>query len=104
MWLSGQNLDKPRRDKQGTRWHFRVWSTVGDAGHSTRVYFWNDARDFCGVKIFLRDDDSNVRKIHAFIDKLVASADLRAGYRRPLEFPLERHYDEFGAFPEEKSN
>lgn len=104
MWLSGQNLDKPRRDKQGTRWHFRVWHDGGPAGFYARVFYWNDARDYCGVRVFLRDEVSHVCVIHAFIDKLVASADLRAKYRRALDFPLEGHYTEFGAFPEETPN
>jgi hypothetical protein len=35
------------------------------------------------------------------IEKLVADPDLRAKHQRELRFPLERHYEEYGAFPEE---
>jgi hypothetical protein len=36
------------------------------------------------------------------MEKLVADHELRRKYQRNIDFPLERHYPEYGAFPEER--
>jgi hypothetical protein len=43
-------------------------------------------------------------RIRSLIEKLVADQELRKRYERDIEFPLERHYPEYGAFPEELSS
>lgn len=109
MWWDDQNLNKPRRDSSGKRWNCRVWHEVarlnnGNTRHVARVFFWDDAREFTGVRIFHPTDDTHVSALRDFIRKLVADPSLRVKYRRDLQFPLERHYSEYGAFPEEISN
>jgi hypothetical protein len=101
MWWDHQNLDKPRRDSDGVRWNVRVWHDVVKNKHVARVFFWNDERDVCGVRIFGPDERTHVTALHAFIEKLISSSDLRQKYSRDLHFPLERHYSAYGVFPEE---
>ena len=66
-----------------------------------RVFFWDDERDVCGVKTFGPDERTHVTALHAFIQKLISSSDLRQKDNRDLRFPLERHYSDYGGFPEE---
>lgn len=101
MWWDHQNLDKPRRDKNGKRWNFRVWHEVESLRHVARVFFWDDGKEFCGVRIL--GDVTHITALHDFIEKLVADPALRERYRRDLRFPLERYYSEYGAFDEEVS-
>lgn len=104
MWWDHQNLDKPRTDKSGARWNFRVWHDVFTAGRVVsvaRVFFWDDRRDVTGVVLLGPDSNQHVRDIHNLIEKLVASKELRTTHIRDLRFPLERHYADYGAFPEE---
>jgi hypothetical protein len=42
-------------------------------------------------------------RLRALVRKLVSDPDLRNQYRRELHFPLERHYSDYGVFPEEPS-
>jgi hypothetical protein len=105
MWWDNQNLDKPRRDKSGKRWNFRVWHEVWTEDRvlsAERVFFWDEKRDFCGVVLLLPGKAVHVRDLHTLIEKLVADPGLRAKHKRDLRFPLERHYSEYGAFPEER--
>jgi hypothetical protein len=102
MWWDHQNLDKSRRDKSGKRWNFRVWHDVIDGRHRARVFFWDDPKVFCGVRVFAKEDDTHITSLRDFIEKLLAKTALRQKYRRDLTFPLERHYSEYGAFPEEE--
>ena len=101
MWWDYQNLNKPRRDKSGKRLNFRVWHEVVELHHRVRVFFWDDQKGCCGVRIFRVGDDTHITALHCFIEKLTASATLRDKYRRNLDFPLERHYSMYGVFPEE---
>ena len=66
MWWDQQNLDKPRRDSDGVRWNVRVWHDVVKNKHVARVFFWNDERDVCGVRIFGPDERTHVTALHAF--------------------------------------
>jgi len=99
MWWDGQNLNKPRRDKNGKRWNFRVWGDFLHGRNVERVFFWDDRRAYCGVVLI--SQAIHVSKLRHLIENLVADPRLRARHRRELLFPLERHYSEFGAFPEE---
>src|SRR5665213_3120158 len=104
MWRDGQNLDIPRKDKSGTKWNFRVWHdvfTLGRVISVARVFFWDEKREETGVVLFGPDANYHVRDLHGLIQKLVASKELRSSHRRELLFPLERHYADYGAFPEE---
>ena len=101
MWWDHQNLDKPRRDNNGVRWNVRVWHDVVENKHVARVFFWNDERAVCGVRIFGPNERTHVKVLHAFIEKLISSSDVRQKYSRDLRFPLERHYSVYGVFPEE---
>jgi hypothetical protein len=100
MWWDHQNLNKPRRDKTGKRWNFRVWHDSG----AQRIFFWDDPREICGAVLLSPGRSVHVSRIHRLIDKLVADENLREQHRRELRFPLERHYSEYGIFPEEISN
>jgi hypothetical protein len=103
VWWNQQNLNKPRKDKTGKRWNFRVWHDVcPQVGHVERVFFWDDKREFCGVVIV--SPGIHVSRLHALIQNLLADPALRKKHQRKLCFPLERHYSEYGAFPEETSN
>jgi hypothetical protein len=99
MWWDHQNLDKPRRDKRGKRWNFRVWHGTYQGRHAERIFFWDDKREFCGVVLI--SPSVHVSRLHQFIEKLVADPDFRAQHKRDISFPLERHFSEYGAFPEE---
>jgi hypothetical protein len=104
MWWDSQNLDKPRRDKSGKRWNFRVWHEVWTEDKvldAQRVFFWDDEKDCCGVVLLLPGTTLHVRDLHRLIEKLVADPELREEHKRDLRFPIERHYSEYGAFSEE---
>lgn len=101
MWMDTHNLAKAHRDKQGTRWHFRVWHEVVNRRDVVRVFFWNDERDHCGVVWVPPGGRTDLSALHGLIQRLVADPELRAKHQRELRFPLDRHYSEYGAFPEE---
>jgi len=101
MWWDHQNLNKPRIDKSGKRWNFRVWHGKVRESYVERVFFWDDERAFCGVVI---TNPLHVSRIHTLIEKLVATPVMRERYKRDLNFPLERYYSESPAFPEENSD
>ena len=102
MWWNGQNLDKPRKDKTGKRWNFRVWHDSTPLGHAERIFFWDDKKEHAGVILLTAGSSIHVSRVHRLIDKLVADPALREQYRRDLRFPLERYYSEYGVFPEER--
>jgi hypothetical protein len=85
MWIDQKNLNMPREDRSGKRWHFRAWYDV-----------WTDDRVRSAAH---HVTNLNLRKL---IQKLIIDSSLRAKYRRELLFPLERHYSSYGCFPEEK--
>ena len=103
MWWNNQNLDKTRRDSRGKNWNFRVWHEVLPSGHAERIFFWDDGKEECGVVLLRPGKSVHVSKLHQLIGKLVADPRLREQHKRELRFPLERHYSQYGAFPEESS-
>jgi hypothetical protein len=104
MWWDYQNLNATHTDKRGTRWNFRVWHEIVDGRHVARVFFWDDVQHSTGVVLLSGSARSDVRYLHTLIQKLVADAHLRAKHQREVRFPLERHYEQYGAFPEETSD
>jgi len=102
MWWDHQNLNATRADKRGDKWHFRVWHEIINTRHVARVFFWDEAHRASGVVLLSGETRSDVRYLHNLIQKLVADAHLRAKYQREIRFPLDRHYERYGAFPEEK--
>ena len=101
MWWDYQNLNQAREDRSGHKWHFRVWHAVVDLKHVARVFFWDDAREFCGVVLILKNGRTDVRAIRNIIQKLASDSAFRLQHRRDISFPLERYYEEYPAFPEE---
>ena len=65
------------------------------------MFFWDERRELTGIVLLGPDVNHHVRDIHNLIEKLVASKELRAAHQREIRFPLERHYADCGAFPEE---
>jgi hypothetical protein len=107
MWMNHQNLNKPRKDKNGKKWNFRVWFDVWTETKvlsAQRVFFWDDAKQSCGVVVLIPGSEMHVSRLKQMIANLVADPRLREKYRRELRFPLERHYSEYGVFPEERAN
>jgi hypothetical protein len=102
MWWDQRNLNKPRYDKSGKKWNFRVWHDVVEGRRIQSIFFWDDKRKFCGV-VLLSPGVLHTSRLHSLIEKLVADPALRAKHRQVLKFPLERHYSESGAFPERSS-
>ena len=96
MWWNHQNLDAPRQDKAGKRWHFRVWHGSVNGTHIERIFFWDDLQDMTGVVHLC--PSLHVTRLHALINKLVADPDLRERHRRELKFPVERHYSVYEEF------
>jgi len=96
---------KSRKDKNGRRWNFCFWWdtwTEAKVIQAQRLFFWDDEKADCGVVLFPPGSVIHYSRVKTLIAKLVASPTLRKQYRRELSFPLERHYLEFGAFPEER--
>ena len=96
MWVD----QKSRKDSDGKSWHFRIWYALSTSAE--RVFFWDDQKENCGVVIFPAGSGATFSRLRQLIEKLVADAALREKHRKPLSFPLERHYADYGAFPEEK--
>jgi hypothetical protein len=104
MWWDHQNLNMPRTDKSGTKWNFRVWHEVlalQRLQHVARVFFWDEEKDSTGVVLLGPEVNTHVRVLHGVIEKLLADSKFRVKQLRRLRFPLDRHYAEYGAFPEE---
>jgi hypothetical protein len=104
VWWDNQNLNKPRTDKSGAKWNFRVWHdvlTLQRLQHVARVFFWDPKQDSAGVVLLGPEANSHVRVLHNVIEKLLADSKFRAKHLRRLQFPLDRHYAEYGVFPEE---
>jgi hypothetical protein len=104
VWLDHQNLNKPRTDKSGMKWNFRVWHDVFTLQRVigvARIFFWDQRKDFTGVVQLGPDANKHVRNLHSLIEKLAADPNLRAKHQRRLRFPLDRNYAEYGMFPEE---
>ena len=101
MWWDNQNLDSPRELKDGRHLHFRVWHDIVESQHVTRVFFWDDDRKETGVALLAPGNRTDVSALRALIQKIAADPELRSTYARELRFPLERHYSDYGAFPEE---
>ena len=99
MWWNGQGLDRPREDKNGQRWLFRVWHDVVARHHVVRVFFWSEDRTVMGVVPSSIDGRTHVRAVRALIEKLVADSALRDRYRQDLRFPVERHYAHYEDLP-----
>ena len=102
MWRDYQNLNKPRIDVTGKRWNFRVWHDVIDGRHIERLFYWDDTREYTGV--VLLSPALHVSRLHTLIQKLVSDSEMREKHKRVLCFPLERHYSDYPAFPEENTN
>jgi hypothetical protein len=101
MWVP----QKSQRDQNGKRWHFCIWYSLSDvnrASRTIRVFFWDDKKEDCGVVIILSAGGTHFSRFKLLIKKLLADPALRKKHRRELRFPLERHYSDYGAFPEEK--
>ncbi|HEX5211276.1 MAG TPA: hypothetical protein VFW22_06035 [Pseudolabrys sp.] len=96
MWVD----QKARKDSDGKRWHFCIWYDLALlAAPPQRVFFWDDKKENCGV-VFVSPSASFPR-LKQLIDKLAADPALRDKHRKELRFPLQRHYSDYGAFPEE---
>ena len=94
MWWDTQNLNKPRKDKSGQRWNFRVWHDHLDGEYSQCVFFWNDNRESCGVVRF--SPGVHASRLHRIIEKLVADPAMRVKHQCELRFPLKRYYSARG--------
>jgi hypothetical protein len=94
---------KAKRDKDGKRWSFSYWVTIPSISsiRAQRLFFWDDKHHESGVVLLVGQATQPYPYIRNLIEKLVSDSVLRDQYRRELRFPLERHYAEFGAFPEE---
>jgi hypothetical protein len=104
MWWDNQNLNKPRTDKSGTKWNFRVWHdvlTLQRLQHVAGVFFWDEKQDSAGVVLLGPEANTHVRVLHNVIEKLLADSKFRAKHLRRLQFPLDRHHADYGVFPEE---
>ena len=64
MWWNGQNLDKPRKDKTGKRWNFRVWHDSTPLGHAERIFFWDDKKEHAGVILLTAGSSVHVSRVH----------------------------------------
>lgn len=65
------------------------------------MFFWDDNKEHCGAVIFAAGRGTSIPRLKQLIDKLLADPALRDKHRKQLRFPLERHYSDYGAFPEE---
>lgn len=104
MWWDYQNLNTPRVDKSGKKWNFRVWHdvfTIRRTVSVARIFFWDEKRDSTGVVLRGPDVNQHVHDLQDLIRKLVANREFRVAHEREIRFPLERHYSDYGAFPEE---
>jgi hypothetical protein len=92
MWWDDQNLGKPRVDRGGKKWNFRVWHEVVDRKHVARVFFWDDAKESTGVMVLPEGARTDVAALHSVIQKLASDPHLRVTHQCELRFPLEHHY------------
>jgi hypothetical protein len=105
--MSRFGYEKPRQDKSGKRWNFCYWqSPFAFSGEekkhkSQRLFFWDDEKELCGAVLFPSGHTVPYTRIKNLIIKLVAEPDLRAKYKREVQFPLERYYSTYPVFSEE---
>ena len=92
MWWRGQSLDKPIDDKSGRRWHFLVWHGHLDGRYLQRIFFWCEDFSETGILELSEDQTLHVRKLRQRISMLAKDPEYRRRFKRPLQFPIERHY------------
>ena len=99
--------ERSRQDRSGKRWNFCYWYSgwsKDETRKAQRLFYWDDGRTDCGVVLFLPGSTVRYSRITDLINNLTSKSSLREQYRRRLSFPLEDHYSDFGAFPEESSS
>lgn len=104
--FEGWTEEKPRQGKNGETWNFTYWHSVWTSDRTKsaqRLFFWNRDKSECGVVVLPPGKTVHYSRIRSLIEKLVADSKLRSKYQREIQFPLERHYPGYGAFPEELS-
>ena len=92
MWWNNQNLHKPRTDKAGAIWHFKVWHDLLDGIYIQRIYFWDDQKKRTGVLEFKDSQVVNATKLKDRIRKLLLEPAYRRRFYKRLRFPVERYY------------
>ena len=95
MWWNNQNLESPRTDRTGRVWHVRVWHGHVSDVYVQRIFFWDDVEAESGVIELEGNLTVHISRLKQIISKLLASAEYRAQYRRPLQFPVERRYGSY---------
>lgn len=101
MWQKEERY----QDRLGKVWHFRYWSESWKEpkgfAYASRLFFWDDDKECCGVVIFPPATPKRLNRARFLTAKLVADPNLRKHHQRDLRFPLERYYSDYGSFPEE---
>jgi|KBSSwiS6_1023812.scaffolds.fasta_scaffold248744_1 hypothetical protein len=92
MWWTSQNLDLPREDAFGTKWHFRVWHANVDDIYTQRIFFWDDPKSATGFVEYVADQTMHISRLKQVMARLVKDTEFRSRHLRPLLFPIERHY------------
>jgi hypothetical protein len=96
--------ERPIQDRKGKRWNFAYWYSgysVEKSRKSQRLFFWDDSKAQCGVIVFLPGYTVPYSRLRDLMKNLAAKATLREKHERPLRFPLEDHYWDFGSLTEE---
>jgi hypothetical protein len=83
-------------------WH-EAW-TEDEVLTAERLFFWMTENRNAGVILFPPGSTVHFSRLWQMMEKLAKDAPLREKHFRKLRFPLERHYSEYGVFPEEKAN
>lgn len=92
MWWNYQNLDIPRKGKDGSLWHFRVWHDPIEGNYTQRIFFWDEAKKITGYLEFSNDKTLHISKLKQRINKIITNPEYRQKFLRELNFPVEKHY------------
>ncbi len=92
MWWDYQNLNIPRKAKDGILWHFRVWHDHIECVYTQRIFFWDNDYKITGYLEFAGNQTLHVSKIKQRMNKIISNPEYRRKFLRELNFPLEKNY------------
>ncbi len=91
MWWDYQNLNIPRKVKDGVLWHFRVWHDHIEGVYTQRIFFWDNDYKLTGYLEFAGNQTLHVSKIKQRMNKIISNPDYRQKFLCELNFPLEKN-------------
>lgn len=92
MWWSDEAFNKAYTDRDGSTWHFKVWSDILSPSQLQCIFFWNTDQTQTGLIEYRDNQILHRRRLQDKILKIVSDQSFREKYCIPLKFPIEKNY------------